>query len=161
MRLLCCIHVIDLINSLRASDAYTRSKIIIIGSDNGLSHGLRQAIIWTNVGILLVRPLGKNFSGNLIEINTFSFKKMHLKLLSAEGRLFCHGLNGLTNSTMHVSHTPRCTIQNRDVHISVLNGVLWDMEQMHGGICEIRADFVIISLTIIRLRHVGYDLYIC
>ena len=30
------------------------SKLTIIGSDNGLSPGRRQAIIWTNVGILLI-----------------------------------------------------------------------------------------------------------
>ena len=30
------------------------SKLNIIGSDNGLSPGRRQAIIWTNAGILLI-----------------------------------------------------------------------------------------------------------
>ena len=39
------------------------SKIVIIGSDNGLSPGRRQAIIWSNAGILLIRALGINFSG--------------------------------------------------------------------------------------------------
>ena len=38
---------------------------------------------------------------------------------------------------MHLSHIPQCTIQNRNVHISVLNGALWDMGQVHRGICEI------------------------
>ena len=38
---------------------------------------------------------------------------------------------------MHLFHIPQYTIQNRNVHISVLNGVLWDMEQIHWGICEI------------------------
>ena len=38
------------------------SKLIIIGSDNGLSSGRRQAIIWTNAWILLIEPLGTNFS---------------------------------------------------------------------------------------------------
>ena len=52
------------------------SKIIIIGSDNGLSPGRRQAIIWTNAGILLIEPSGTNFSEILIEIHTFSFKKI-------------------------------------------------------------------------------------
>ena len=33
-----------------------------IGSDNGLSPGRRQAIIWTNAGILLIEPLWTNFS---------------------------------------------------------------------------------------------------
>ena len=37
---------------------------------------------------------------------------------------------------MRLSHIPQCIIQNRIVHISVLNGVLWDMEQVHYGICE-------------------------
>ena len=55
-----------------------------IGSDNGLSPGRRQAIIWTNAGILLIGPLGTNFSGILSEIHTFSFKKMHFKTSSAK-----------------------------------------------------------------------------
>ena len=38
------------------------SKLTIIGSDNGLSPGRRQAIISTNAEILLVRTLGTNFS---------------------------------------------------------------------------------------------------
>ena len=51
------------------------SKLTIIGSDNGLSPGRRQAIIWTNAGILLIRLLGINFNVMLIEILTFSFMK--------------------------------------------------------------------------------------
>ena len=31
-------------------------KLTTIGSDNDLSPGQRQAIIWTNVGILLIEP---------------------------------------------------------------------------------------------------------
>ena len=41
-------------------------KLTIIASDNGLSPGRRQAIIWTNAGILLIGPLGTNFNGILI-----------------------------------------------------------------------------------------------
>ena len=55
-----------------------------IGSDNGLSPGRCQAIIWTNAGILLIGPLGTNFRGILSEIHTFSFKKMHFKTSSAK-----------------------------------------------------------------------------
>ena len=43
-------------------------KLTTIGSDNGLSPGRRQAIIWTNAGILLIWTLGTNFSEILIEI---------------------------------------------------------------------------------------------
>ena len=47
------------------------SKLTTIGSDNGLEPGRRQAIIWTNAGILLIAPLGTNLSEILIEIETF------------------------------------------------------------------------------------------
>ena len=67
----------------------------IIGSDNGLSPGRRQAIIWTNAGILFIEPLGTNFSEIFIEILTFSFKKMRLKVSSGKWRPFCLGLNVL------------------------------------------------------------------
>ena len=74
------------------------SKLTIIGSDNGLSPGRRQAIIWTNAGILLIRILRTNFSDILSKIHSFSFKKMHLKMSSAKWRLFCLGLNELNNA---------------------------------------------------------------
>ena len=67
------------------------SDLTIIGSDNGLSPGWRQAIIWTNDGKLLIGPLGTNFSENLVEYHTFSFKKMYMKISSAKGRPFCPG----------------------------------------------------------------------
>ena len=70
-------------------------KLTNIGSDNGLSPDRRQAIIWTNAGFLLIGPLGTNFSEILIEILTFSFKKMRLKVSSAKRRPFCLGLNVL------------------------------------------------------------------
>ena len=71
------------------------NKLTIITSDNGLSPGRRQAIIWTNAGILLIGPWGTNFSEILIGIQTFSFKKMNLKMSSAKWRLFSIGLNEL------------------------------------------------------------------
>ena len=72
-------------------------NLAIIGSDNGLSPERRQAIIWTksNAGILWIRPLGTNFNEILIEILTFWFMKMRLKVSSAKWRPFCLGLNVL------------------------------------------------------------------
>ena len=64
------------------------NNLTSIGSDNGLSPGRRQAIIWTDAGILFIGPLGTNFSEIIIGIHTFSFKKMHLKISSAKWRLF-------------------------------------------------------------------------
>ena len=71
------------------------SKLTIVGSDNGLSPGLWQAIIWTNAGILLIGLLPTNFSEILIEIHTFLFKKMHLNRSSEKLRPFCLGLDVL------------------------------------------------------------------
>ena len=70
-------------------------KLTIIGSDNGLSPGWRQAINWTNAGILLIGRLGRNFSEILIKLLVFSFKKMRLKVSTAKWRLFCLGINVL------------------------------------------------------------------
>ena len=64
------------------------SELTIIGSDNGLSPGRRQAIIWTNAGISLIGPLGTNFNENSIEIHTLSLKKIHLKCRLADGGHF-------------------------------------------------------------------------
>ena len=67
----------------------------IIGSDNGMSPGRRQAIIWISAWTLLIVPLGTNFNEISIEIHTFSFKKIHLKLSSAKWQQFCLRLNVL------------------------------------------------------------------
>ena len=66
-----------------------------LGSDYGLSPGRRQAIIWTTTGILFIWNLGTNFCEILIEIYTFSFKKVHLKMSSGKWRPFCLDLNVL------------------------------------------------------------------
>ena len=71
------------------------SKLNIIGSDKGWSPGRCQAIIWTSAGILFTGPLRTNFSEILIEIYMFSFKKMHLKLSSANWQPFCLSHNVL------------------------------------------------------------------
>ena len=63
----------------------------------------RQAIIWTSAGILLIRPLGTHSSEILIGVQTFSFKKMHLKMSSAKWRPFCPGLNVLTKPPLNQS----------------------------------------------------------
>ena len=63
-------------------------KLAIIGSDNGLSPGRRQAIIWTHAGLLLIWLLETNFNEILIEIYIFSLTKMHLKMSSEKWRSF-------------------------------------------------------------------------
>ena len=62
------------------------NKLNIIGSDNDLFLGRRQAIIWTN------------FSEKLIEIHIFSFTKMHVQISSAKRGPFWLDLNVLTQN---------------------------------------------------------------
>ena len=111
-------------------------KLTTIGANNGLSPDRRQAIIWTNAGVLLIGPLGKNFHEILIEIHRFSFKNMHLKMSSAKRRLFRLGLNVLTmkgSDAISLYRTPLklnqawtmfniigmfCTCQFKQLHIS-------------------------------------------
>ena len=94
------------------------SKRAIIVSDNGLLPGRRQAIIWTNAGILLIGPLGTNFSEILIEIHTFSFKKMHFKMSSGKWWPFSLSLNVLmflSLKNIHQSNVPATDkINNED-----------------------------------------------
>ena len=83
------------------------SKLTIIGWDKSLSPGWHQAIIWTDSGILLTGHLGTNFNEILIKSFIFSFKKMHLKLLSAKWRPFWLGLNVLTHCGLVTQHCLR------------------------------------------------------
>ena len=71
-------------------------KLTISGSDNGLSPGRRQAIVWTNAEILLIGPLGTNFGEIWIEIDVFSFKEMHLKMSPGKWLPFWLGLDVLS-----------------------------------------------------------------
>ena len=69
-------------------------NLTITGSDNSLSPVRRQAIVWTNAGILQIGLLATIFR----EICIFSFKKLHLKMSSGKWRPFCLGLNALIHS---------------------------------------------------------------
>ena len=60
-------------------------NLTIIGSDNASLHGLPpQTNVWIHDGMLLIGPLGVNFSEICIEIQTFSYKKKLLRVLSAK-----------------------------------------------------------------------------
>ena len=96
-------HLVVLTHRGRVTDICV-GKLTIIGSDNGLSPGRRQVIIWTNAGILLIEPLGTNFSEILIGIQIFPFKKMRLKMPSAKWHPFCLGLNVLNDTQVTPFH---------------------------------------------------------
>ena len=95
------------------------SKLTSIASDNGLSPGRRQAIIWNNAGILLIGPLGTNFSEISIEIQIFCLKKIHLKKSSAKCRPFCLSLNVL-NEQADQKLSLWCTRPSCDINVSLM-----------------------------------------
>ena len=72
------------------------SKLTIIDSDNGLSPGRGQAIIWTNAAVLLIQTSGTNSSEIVSEIHTFWFKEMSVKWWQ-----ICVGLNVLRLICVH------------------------------------------------------------
>ena len=115
------------------------SKQTIIGSDNGLSPGRRQAIIWTNAGILLIGSLGTNFSEVLIEIRILSFKKMGLNVSSAKWRTFCLGLNVLTNFKQHF-----WTLERVLTFLWKINGV-WVTSEATGSPCIVIIDLRLLN----------------
>ena len=92
-------------------------KQTIIGSDNGLSPGRRQAIIWTNAGILLIGPFRTNFSEISIKIITFSFTKMRLNVSSAKWHPFCLGLNVLTMARCIARPSAAMILTMKDKHV--------------------------------------------
>ena len=79
-----------------SSRIYASANQTTIGLNNGSSPGRRQAIIWTNAGILSIGPLGLYFNEISMEIQTFSFRKMRLKSSSAKWWPSCLGLNVLS-----------------------------------------------------------------
>ena len=93
------------------------SKLIIIGSDNGLSPGRRQAITWTNVGILLIGPLGTKVREILSGIISFSFVCETAAIMSRPQCVdsFSPGQNG--------RHLPediiKCVYMNEKLYISI------------------------------------------
>ena len=89
-------------------------NLTIIGPDNGLSPRRRQAILWTNAGVLLIKPIRINFSEIPIEIHTFSFKEMHLKMWSGKWRPFCLGLNVLN-----------CWLESYTWFVSIFSAFQW------------------------------------
>ena len=97
------------------------SKVTNIGSNNGLSPGRGQAIIWTNAGILLIWPWGTNFSQIFIEIHIFSFKKIYLKLSSAKvAAILCRGRWVNYNQGKTLTGYPDLTVEIYLDHIPIL-----------------------------------------
>ena len=77
-------------------------NLTTIASDNGLPPSQHQAIIWTNVHWTLRNKL----QSKSIEMYTFSFRKMHLKMSPGKWRSIWFGLNVLTQHPCWVPDPP-------------------------------------------------------
>ena len=71
---------------------YTSVNQAAIGLDNGLAPLQCQAIIWTNVALLWIGPLG-NVGENVMKIQWFPFKEINLEMSLAKRLLLCVKLN--------------------------------------------------------------------
>ena len=136
------------------------SNTTIIGSDNGLSPGRRQAIIWTNAGILLIGPLGTNFSEILAKIITSPFKKMYLKVSSVKWRPFCLGLNVLKHGrpnfiqqSYQLSASTLCFLQVFLVEFAPQGGV--DLGHHWSGVFDIHHGCMVLGLW--EVSHEAQD----
>ena len=128
------------------------SKLTIIGSDNGLSPGRRQAIIWTNDGILLIRTFQTYFSEIASDIHTFQFTKMHFKMSSGKWRPSCHGLNVLNDIlTMMLCVTSV---------LLMLAGPDSVCKQRFVVICHQRFNKETPHSSTVRMKHVGCILFV-
>ena len=117
--------------------AYMSRYTNIVGSDNGLSPGRHQANIGNNAVILLIRPLGKNKF--LIEIHTFTFKKMNVEMSSAKWWPFCLGLNVFNLHTLQ-----RCFVSF--VVVSSISSALVDW-------CDLSSISLSVASFIVRQSH--------
>ena len=113
------------------------SQPTMTGSDNGLSPGRRQAIIWTSTRILLIGTSGTKFSEILSETDTFSFTEMHLKT-SGKWRKFCLRLNLIIlkeapalSSILLISKMTTCHMTSRTSQLSHVKSFLQNLMQCY------------------------------
>ena len=130
------------------------NKLTITGSDNGLSPDWRQAIIWTDAGILSIGPLGTKLSEILIAIHIFSFKKMHLKMSSGKCRPCCLGLNVLTPKQLYI-----LPLLHSQYHFSWYSGDFRSRSIIRHGFDPQRWNILLPSSEELRYWHERQALY--
>ena len=127
--------------------------------------GWRQAIIWTNAGMLLIGSLGKKFNEILIESYIFSLKKMHLKMSSAKWWQFCVGVNVLPDRHQTIcSHstfsehwqTQSTEFNHLDYAISNIDGLMQERRNSIANALELRLSCTNPSICIIRLLELSW-----
>ena len=139
-------------------------NLTIIGSENDLLLDQHQAIILINAGMLLIGPRRTNFSGILIEILTFVFKKMCLKVSSAKWQPFYLNLNMLMYHSMYSTITAmKCLFFPCYWCITIITSIMFHQIYANGYIhmnyFQLWAHFTNdLSLTIQTEMQIKFDL---
>ena len=147
---------------------YASVNQVSLGSGNGLSPGRRQAITWTNAHLLSIRPSGIKFNENLIEIQSFSFMKMYLKMLSAKWRLGGNELNNVkwlqpvwwplvhpnlhTNTGITIFTSNKHTVSNKTNNGHLINSYYRRYQIPYGVLAFFPATKGINLVVIVRLK---------
>ena len=99
-----CVHLeyisTHILTHLPQYHLYVSVNWVSIGSGIGLPPVRSQAITWTNADFLSIGHSRTNFNEMLIEIQTFSLTKVHLKMLSAIFQPNCPGEDVLTQCVL-------------------------------------------------------------
>ena len=136
------------------------SKLTTIGSDNGLSPGRRQAIIWTIAGILLTGPSGTNFSEILIEIHLFSIKKKHLKMSSGKQWPFCLSLNVLKHAYITYTFSVLNSLNLKQDQCKIKPSISWSL--FSNGFCfaAFKRNLILVAYDLYHLVQDEFCIYI-
>ena len=108
-----------------------------IASDSGLSPGRHHAIIWNNTWILLIGHLGTNFSVISIEMQTFPFKKMRLKVSSAKFLPFCLGFSVIIGTRQRRMWISICRMSHRVLSLTPVMFFVWLDYCINKRVCRI------------------------
>ena len=123
------------------------SKLTIIASENGVSPGRHQAIIWTNAEILLIGHLVKTIKWNLKHNLYIFMQEMHFKMSSGKWRPQCvnlkphqrkycmliHGMYFIENNYIPLRwrHNGRDIVSNHQPHDCLLNRLFRRRSKKH------------------------------
>ena len=117
----------------------------------------------TQCWIIVHQTLRTIFSEILVKIQTFSFKKMHLKVSSAKCRPFCLGLNVLIKELLNnslaqgiVIHFKKDNFQIHSFMINVMNILVKDTCR-HQAISWTSVDLFIITVCRFFLGSFGFS----
>ena len=114
-------------------------NLTIIGSDNGLSPGRRQAIIWTNAGISLIGPLGKKIQWIFYRNSNILIQENAFKCVVCELAAILSGLQCVKHDIIDLygNHHRRTFGYNRfDIIMSVIGGLVV-FNELNPGLCNI------------------------